>query len=101
MRRSGLQNIELQISNNWGDFTVPSVGQVSCNKNRAGALRSTCWGRWREVEEQLRNLASCQFFVFFVIPMVGRDGGSKGAGQGTSRAGGNKFLILLNKESQT
>ena len=34
-------------------------------------------GGWREVREQLRNSASCQFFVFFVIPMVGRDGGAR------------------------
>ena len=72
------------------------IGQVSCVIKTDPHVGGG--GRWRE---QLRNLASCQFFVFFVIPMVGRDGGSKGAGQGTSRAGGNKFLILLNKESQT
>ena len=89
------------MRNNWG--RLPSIGQVlvviKTELEPSDPHVGVAGGRWRE---QLRNLASCQFFVFFVIPMVGKDGGSRGAaGQGTSIAGGNKFLILLNKESQT
>ena len=56
----------------WGDFPVPSIlvrlVVIKTDPHVGGG------GRWRE---QLRNLASCQFFVFFVIPMVGRDGGAR------------------------
>ena len=54
-----------------------------------------------EVEGAAAELGVMSVLCFLCYSDGWKGRGSKGAGQGTSRAGGNKFLILLNKESQT